>query len=215
MADMLPDIVCVFFSVLFEINRRGNFGNENGQNIGIFRQNIKNIFTLKKFCQFNIQSFRGYVFEKFFVSVNRSFCVSFNFKAQDGGETQSPHNTQSVLAKTGVRIPHGFYYTIIYVVQTAVQVHKPRFLVIGEGVHGKIPACKVLRKIACKGYVFGVSVVGIFAVNSECCDLVGRFVNYNRKSSVPEPRVNGFKVRKYTFHFFGQSGGGNIPIPRG
>ena len=89
-----------------------------------------------------------------------------------------------------------FYKLICYILCPTETIKKAIFQRIRHGIYCEISSCKVIAYVFCERYRVRMTVICVFAVDSECCCLNGCSSRYNQHSAVFYSGINRSERRK-------------------
>jgi hypothetical protein len=166
-----PNVVAVVDVPLVKVDHRQNLRPEDPDNLRMVFQNPARVFAAEQLCQFNLYPFRRNVPQKPRVPVHGAVRRVFLIQPQDGGETHSPENPQSVLLKTPVRVPHAPQNPVRQILPPAEGVPEFPLYIEGHGVYCKVSPGQVLLQRTGEGHRFRPPVVSVNAVHPVGRDL--------------------------------------------
>ena len=213
MGGVRPDVIAVVDAALVEANAGQNFRQDNPQHVGVFQQDIQNMFPAEDAGQLRQDALRGDALQQRRAPADGLGGAGFDGKPQAGGEAEAPENPQGVLLEPFFRVPHRPQDVGGQVRPPAEGVGQLPPEVDGDGVDGEIPAGQVLRQGTGKLHALRMAVVQVIAVPAEGGDLhAPPAARSDGDGAVLEPGGQGVGGEE------GQYGlrlraGGHIPIP--
>ena len=116
--------------------------------------------------------------------LQRLACFLFDGESKLGTEPHSTHNAKCIFCKTFQRISHTADNLSVNIFQPAKKVNQSAGRIIRHGINGKITALQVLFKACCKGYLFRMSAILIFAIHPISCNFIAFFLHKDSHGSV-------------------------------
>ena len=136
-------------------------------------------------------------------------------KAEPCGKAVQPQDTQCILGKPLLWLPHRPQQTVLQISLPAKGVYQPLGFIIRHGVDGKIPPGKVLPHVRYELHRVRVTAIGIAALGAEGGGLVQLPAVFDGDRTVLQAGGDALLCPEQLHHLLRQGTGAQVPVVGG
>ena len=147
---MVPDILVMMWIMLRKAKHGCELRDRDGQHIGEVPQNTCRALSAEHFGKLNQNALRSDTFEQVLVPVDGRCRGSFDRHAIHGGEAKGSEHSQAIFLESPIWISHAADKVAGNVHLASYEVNNTCPGVVGQSVHGEVPALKIVLQAAGK-----------------------------------------------------------------
>ncbi|MPM84676.1 hypothetical protein SDC9_131749 [bioreactor metagenome] len=210
---VLPHIETVVAAVLLKAHHGQHLREHRPHDLRKLPQRLRRGLAAEQLCQLGANTLRCDVGKKPPAVPQSPGGFRLDGKPKRGGEPQTAKDTQRILTKPFLRIPHAAQNTSFQIRLSAKGVRQFSPKVHRHGVHSKITAAQIVAQGAGKDHRIRVAAVGVRPVGSKGRDLHRVRALPDSDGTVPQSGGKGTAPEDRQ-RFLRQSGGRHVPVLR-